>query len=110
MSAPDPIRPPRDRTLKMLLILDSIGTLFLAPLALFWGMMSVMASTTTTNAAWANTYALVNLTLPLVMLLCLAGGWTAWAIRRNRAAWITIFLPLLWLIASLVMMAAWPQN
>lgn len=109
MTSADPA-PRRNTTLKVILILDSIATVFLAPLALFWGMMSVMASTTTDDAAFANLYAWVNLTLPLAMVVCLIGGWIAWARRRDGLAWILIFLPLAWLIVSVAMMAAWPAN
>ena len=102
-------RPPRSRRLKLLLILDTLGSLILIPLAIFWGMMSVMASTTTQDAAWANAYALVNLSLPVAMLVCLAGGWTAWALRKDRIAWTILLLPFLWVAASVAMMATWPS-
>lgn len=80
------------------------------PLAIFWGMMSVMASTTTVIAGWANAYALVNLSLPVAMLVCLIAAWVAFAARRERIAWIAMFLPLLWLFVSIAMMTAWPAT
>ena len=104
-----PVIPGRAR-LKLFLILDSAFTVLAAPLALFWGMMSVMASTTTTDMAWANTYALINLSLPVAMVLCVIGGWVAYGLRRQRTAWIIILLPLLWLAASIAMMAMWPAR
>ena len=109
-ASPAHARPPRSQPLKIFLILDSLFTLVAAPLALFWGMMSVMASTTTTNADWANAYALVNLTLPVAMVLCLAGAWTAFGLRRERIAWIVMFLPILWVVVSIGMMTAWPAS
>jgi hypothetical protein len=110
-SAPPDQRPsPRNPALKVFLILDSLFTLVAAPLALFWGVMSVMASTTTTNTGWADIYALVNLTLPVAMVLCLGGGWLAFALRRERVAWVVMFLPILWLVVSIAMMAAWPKT
>ena len=109
-ASPAHAQPPRNQTLKIFLILDSLFTLIAAPLALFWGMMSAMASTTTANADWANLYALVNLTLPLAMVLCLAGAWTAFGLRRERIAWIVMFLPILWVVVSIGMMTGWPAS
>ena len=102
--------PARSPGLKRLLMLDTIGSLILIPLAAFWGVMSVMSSTTTANTAWANAYALVNLTLPVAMLLCLISGWIAWGLRRERIGWIIVFLPLLWVLVSVGMMVGWPAN
>lgn len=104
------IRPPRSQALKVFLILDSLFTVVAAPLALFWGVMSVMASTTTTNTAWADAYALVNLTLPVAMVVCLASAWIAFAVRGERIAWLIMFAPVLWLVASIIMMATWPST
>lgn len=106
------IVPPRPRSgrLKIMLILDSLATLVLAPLALFWAMMSAMSTTTTTDMEFANTYVLVNLALPLVMVLCLIGGWIAWGLRQERAGWVIIFLPLIPFFISIAMMANWPAN
>lgn len=109
-SAPAEIRPPRSAVLKVFLILDSLFTLVAAPLALFWGMMSVMASTTTQNAAWANAYALVNLTLPVAMVVCLVAAWVAFAMRRERIAWVVMVLPVAWLVVSVWMMATAPSS
>lgn len=102
--------PARNRKLKLLLILDTAASVLLIPLALFWGLMSGMATTTTSNAAFANTYALINMTLPVAMLVCLIGGWIAFGLRREKAAWVIIFLPLVWLVASIAMMANWPAT
>ncbi|GAA0624139.1 hypothetical protein GCM10009422_20520 [Brevundimonas kwangchunensis] len=96
--------------MKLLLILDTAASVLLIPLALFWGLMSGMSTTTTSNAAFANAYVLINLTLPVAMLVCLIAGWIAFAVRRERIAWIVIFLPLLWVVASVVMMANWPAT
>lgn len=96
------------RRLRTWLIVDTVITVLLAPLALFWGMMSGMATTTTANAGYA--YVLVNLTLPVAMVGCLAGAWIAFAMRRRRAAWILMLLPLLWLLVSVTMMALWPAS
>lgn len=100
----------RSALLKALLIADSALSLIGIPLALFWGLMSGMSTTTTTNAAFANAYVLVNLTLPLAMLLCLIGAWTAFALRRERIAWIVMVLPLAWVVVSLAMLASWPAT
>jgi hypothetical protein len=105
-----PPRPPRSALLKALLIADSIVSLIAIPLALFWGLMSGMSTTTTEDAAFANAYVLVNLTLPIALLACLIGAWTAWALRRDGVAWVVMFLPLAWVIASIVMMANWPAT
>lgn len=105
LSAPAPAR---SRKLKLLLILDTAASALLIPLALFWGLMSGMATTTTSNTAFANAYVLINLTLPVAMLVCLIAGWIAFALRQERIVWIVIFLPVLWLVASIVMMANWP--
>lgn len=107
LSAPAPAR---SRKLKLLLILDTAASVLLIPLALFWGLMSGMSTTTTSNAAFANAYVLINLTLPVAMLVCLIAGWIAFALRQERIAWIVIFLPVLWLIASIVMMTNWPAT
>jgi len=92
------------------LIIDTAVTVLLAPLALFWGLMSGMATTTTSNAGYANAYVLVNLTLPVAMVVCLAGAWVAFAMRHRRATWILMLLPLLWLLVSVTMMAMWPAS
>lgn len=105
-----PPRPPRSALLKALLIADSVVSLIGIPLALFWGMMSGMSTTTTDNTAFANAYVLVNLTLPLALLACLIGAWTAFAMRRERVAWGVMFVPLAWVAVSLGMMASWPAN
>ncbi|RZJ30399.1 MAG: hypothetical protein EON85_05075, partial [Brevundimonas sp.] len=89
-------KPPRSALLKGLLIADSIVSLIAIPLALFWGLMSGMSTTTTDDAAFANAYVLVNLTLPVALLVCLIGAWTAFAFRRERVAWTLMFLPLAW--------------
>lgn len=103
-------RPERSRKLKLLLILDTVASLLLSPLALFWGVMSAMSTTTTSDADFANTYVLINMTLPVAILVCLIGGWIAFALRREKSAWVIIFLPLPWLVASIAMMANWPAT
>ena len=111
MTTPSPTLPAaRSSLLKALLIADSIVSLIGIPLALFWGLMSGMSTTTTRNNAFAELYVLVNLTLPLALLACLIGAWTAFAFRRERIAWVVIFLPLIWVAVSLGMMANWPEN
>jgi len=105
-----PAGPPRSALLKALLIADSVVSLIGIPLALFWGLMSGMSTTTTDNAAFANAYVLVNLTLPLALLACLIGAWTAWAMRRERVAWVVMLLPLAWVAVSVGMMASWPAT
>lgn len=102
--------PPRSALLKALLIADSALSLIGIPLALFWGLMSGMSTTTTDNTAFANVYALINLTLPVAMLACLIGAWIAFALRRERTAWIVMVLPLAWVIVSLGMIANWPAT
>lgn len=99
--------PPRSALLKALLIADTVVSLIGIPLALFWGLMSAMSTTTTDNAGFANAYVLVNLTLPIALLVCLIAAWTAFALRRERIAWAVMFLPLLWVVISLGMMASW---
>lgn len=109
-SPPDaPLVDKRRRGLKGVLILDTVATLILAPIALFWGMMSAMATTTTDDAAFANAYVMVNMTLPAAMVICLIGGWVAWARRRDGLVWPIILLPLIWLVVSIAMMANWPD-
>ena len=103
-------KPPRSALLKGLLIADSIVSVIAIPLALFWGLMSGMSTTTTDDAAFANAYVLVNLTLPVALLVCLIGAWTAFALRRERVAWTLMFLPLAWVIVSVAMMANWPAT
>jgi uncharacterized membrane protein YdbT with pleckstrin-like domain len=103
-------RPPRDRRLKRFLILDTIGSIILIPMAAFWGVMSVMSTTTTADARWANAYALMNLSLPVAMLVCLVAAWTAWAVRRHRAGWIIALTPIAWVAVSVVMMMNWPAT
>jgi hypothetical protein len=102
--------PPRSTLLKALLIADSLVSLIGAPLALFWGLMSGMSTTTTDNTAFANAYVLVNLTLPVALVVCLIGAWSAFALRRERIAWVMMFLPLAWVLVSLGMMASWPAT
>jgi hypothetical protein len=101
---------PRSALLKALLIADTVVSLIGIPLALFWGLMSGMSTTTTTNTGFANAYVLVNQTLPLALLACLLGAWTAFALRSERLAWVVMFLPLAWVAVSLGMMASWPVN
>jgi len=108
--APRSPGPPRSALLKALLIADTVVSLIGIPLALFWGLMSGMSTTTTDNAGFANVYVLVNLTLPLALLVCLIAAWTAFALRRERIAWVVMFLPLAWVVVSLVMMASWPAT
>lgn len=103
-----PVSAPRSALLKALLIADTVVSLIGVPLTLFWGLMSGMSTTTTDDAGFANAYVLVNLTLPLALLLCLIAAWTAFALRRERVAWAVMFLPLLWVVASIGMMASWP--
>ncbi len=108
--APGSAEPPRSALLKALLIAGSALSLIGIPLALFWGLMSGMSTTTTRDAGFASAYVLVNLTLPLAMLLCLIAAWTAFALRRERVAWIVMFLPLAWIVVSVAMMANWPAT
>lgn len=110
IETPGPAEPPRSALLKALLIADSALSLMGIPLALFWGLMSGMATTTTRHADFANAYVLVNLTLPVALLVCLIAAWTAFALRRERIAWIVMFLPLAWIAVSVGMMANWPAT
>ena len=103
-------KPPRSALLKGLLIADSVVSVISIPLALFWGLMSAMSTTTTDDAAFANAYVLVNLTLPVALLVCLIGAWTAFGFRRERVAWAVMFLPLAWVIVSVAMLANWPAT
>lgn len=106
-AAPQP--PSRSGALKGLLILDTIATILLAPLALFWAGISVMSSTTTTDTAFVNLYIWVNLAIPISMVICLIAGWVLFARRRESAAWKVIFLPLIPFLISILMMATFPD-
>lgn len=100
----------RNPTLTAWLIIDTVVSVCAIPLALFWGLMSGMSTTTTDNAAFANTYVLVNLSIPLLLLVCLIGAWIAWTMRKDRAAWIIMFLPLIPFLISIGMLSAWPAT
>lgn len=52
--------PARSERLRIALIVYSLAALLVMPLSLFWALLSVMASTTTTNMGFVNAYIVAN--------------------------------------------------
>jgi hypothetical protein len=93
---------PRNRSLKVWLIVDTgVSILAIVPVAMF-GMMSVMASDAGVNAA-IMTFIWTGLTFPVAVALSPILAWIAFALRRERTAVILSLLPVLWVIAIIAM-------
>ena len=100
---------PARHALKVWLIVYSVCAIPMVVMTFVWAGMSAMASTTTVNAGWANTYALLNLAVPALIALGAIGGWIAFAARKDGLAKLLLLLPLAPFVLSLGMCAAWPS-
>ena len=101
--------PARSSRLRITLIVYSLAAILVIPLSLFWAMLSIMASTTTTNVGFVNAYILANAAFPLLWLVGVVGGWFAWFLRRERFGWLLLGSPIVPLVISIGMLAVWPS-
>ena len=100
--------PARSSRLRIALIAYSVAAFVVVPLSLFWAVLSIMASTTTTNTEFVNVYILANAAFPLLWLVGVVGGWVAWFLRRDRLGWVLMASPAVPLVISIAMLAVWP--
>jgi len=101
MTEPDAPRPPRSKTLRLWLIIGSVVAVLAIIPAAMMGMMSVMASDAGVNTM-IYVFIWTMLTFPVAIVLGPVLAWVAYAIRRERAAWILLFAPFAWVLALIV--------
>ncbi len=104
MTEPDAPRPPRSKTLRLWLIIGSVVVVLAIIPAAMMGMMSVMASDAGVNTM-IYVFIWTMLTFPVAIVLGPVLAWVAYAIRRDRAAWVLLFSPFAWVLALIVILS-----
>ena len=95
---------PRNKSVMWGLIVGTIISLLLLPLALMWAAFSVMATDAGPNPA-AETFMMLSFCMPLAFVVGPIVAWVAWFLRRNRLAVAALFLPVIPFVVSIVVMA-----
>ena len=93
----------RRRTLRNRLTIITVLYVVLAPLAAFWGVMTVMASDAGSSPA-INLYINVNMALPVVMIAAPVAAWVAYALKRPKLANGLLLVPVVWAIVAFALM------
>lgn len=99
--------PPRSKTLRLWLIIGSVVAVLAVIPAALMGMMSVMASDSGVNG-WVYAFIYTSLTFPIAVVLGPVLAWIAYAFRKERLAWVLLFLPLAWPAVIVVLMIVGP--
>ncbi|WP_029416333.1 hypothetical protein [Brevundimonas bacteroides] len=108
MNRADPTeKPPRSRLLLIGLIVGTIVA-FLAILPAFvMATMSVMVAASGSDPLIFN-FLIFAWGLPVVVVLGPVGAWIAYALRRERTAWVLLLLPATWAACMFALLAVAP--